>query len=149
MTSPQTFFNSRWSWRSCSKLEKECIFWQWVDIGEMMNLKVRKHFKSMNDVIKYKYEFESKHMRYSKCNEIVAKSTIEFFLNGVVPSWAHTLIRPVILRIMSIMQETPLHAQALGLPTPTITTAPIDWLFTFILYIFEIRVHLILGSLVL
>ena len=134
MTAPQTFFNSRWSWRSCSDIEKDCIFWQWVDIGEMMNLQVRKHFKSIQDVLQYKQEFESKHMRYAKCNEIVAKSTIEFFLKGVVPSFLHGITRPIILRIMSVMQETPRHASALGLPTPTIMSSPFDWLLTHMLY---------------
>jgi len=63
MTSPQHWMSSRWSWRECSSSEKECIFWHWVDIGELMNIHVREHFTCMQDVVEYKHAYEEKHMQ--------------------------------------------------------------------------------------
>ena len=55
-------------------------------------------------------------MRYAACNVTVGHSTIDFFVKGVIPELLQPAVRPVILQLMSILQETPAHAEALGLP---------------------------------
>ena len=84
MTTPFLLMESRWSWRRCTKAEKECIFFHWVDIGSLMGLRVEDNFSSLDDVVNYKYNYEKKHMRYAKSNEVVGHSTIDFFVNGTI-----------------------------------------------------------------
>jgi hypothetical protein len=108
--------NTRWSWRTTTIEERECIYYHWCDIGNIMGLDIETHFKSWDDMVKYKRDYELKYMKYSKCNYVVSHATIDYFLDGVIPKLLHNITRPVILQIMSILQETPEHAKALGLP---------------------------------
>ena len=119
MTTPALFMESRWGWRSCTYEEKECIYFHWVDVGNMMNLRVEENFKCYDDVLKYKYEFEKKYMKYTKSNEIVSFSTIDYFVDGVVWTPLRGIVRPLIMYIMSVLQEHEYQARSLGLPVVT------------------------------
>ena len=115
-TTPSLWFQSRWSWRRSTEEERECIYYHWCDIGQMMGLDIKDHFHCWDDMLQYKRAFETKHMRYALCNKLVSHSTVEFFLQGVVPMCVHGVVRPVVLQLLSAMQEFPEHAAALGLP---------------------------------
>jgi hypothetical protein len=117
MTTPYILMTSWWlSWRGLTADEKECIYWHWVDIGSMMGLRVTDNFKSLDDVVAYKYAFERKHMRKVDSNVIVGHSTIDFFVKGCVWAPLRPLARPLILCAMAAMQENRQQAAALGLP---------------------------------
>ena len=114
--SPSTWFGSRWSWRDTTPQERQCIFLHWANIGAELGLDIRSHFKSWDDMRGYKAAFEAKHMRYAASNKTVGYSTIDFFVHGTIPTFLQSTVRPVVLQLMSILQETPQHAEALGLP---------------------------------
>jgi hypothetical protein len=116
MTTPFLLMESRWSWRRCSAPEKECIFLHWVDIGTLMGLRVQENFHCLDDVVAYKYAYEEKHMRHCKSNSVVGDATIEFFVTGVVWTPLQAAVRPLVHMLMSVLQERPQHAAALGLP---------------------------------
>ena len=116
MTTPFLLMESRWSWRRCTVPEKECIFLHWVDIGTLMGLRVQENFACLDDVVAYKYAYEEKHMRHCKSNSVVGDATIEFFITGVVWTPMQAAARPLVHMLMSVLQERPQHAAALGLP---------------------------------
>lgn len=114
---PARWMESRWSVRPLTADEKECIYHHWIDIGKLMNLQVDTQFNNWDEIMDYKKNFEKKHMRPTKSNFVVASSTIEYFLVGVLPSaWMRNLFRPIVLQLMSCLQDDPSHALALGLP---------------------------------
>lgn len=113
---PGTWFASRWSWRDLSPEERECVYHQWCQIGTVMGLDISTHFSCWGDIRDYKKAFEAKHMRYAPSNKLVAHSTIDWFLEGSLPPWLSRIVKPLVLQVMSTMQESPAHAEALGLP---------------------------------
>ena len=116
MTTPALFMESRWGWRSLTQEEKECVYFHWLDIGNMMNLRVEQNFKCYDDVLRYKYQYEKKFMKYSKTNQVVGYSTVDYFVNGVIWKPMRSIVKPLVLYIMSILQEQEYQARALGLP---------------------------------
>lgn len=116
MTTPYLWMESRWSWRRLTSAEKHCVFLHWVTIGELMGLRVRENFDSLDDVVRYKYDYEAKHMRLAKSNAVVAHSTVDFFCNGVIWGPIRPLVRPIVFSLMSILQEAEVHRVALALP---------------------------------
>jgi len=114
--SPSAWFATRWSWRDISAEERECMYHQWCHIGGVMGLDISRHFCSWEAMRDYKRDFEEKHMRFAPSNKLIAHSTIDWFLNGVLPAGLGAAVKPMVLQVMSAMQESPQHAAALGLP---------------------------------
>ncbi len=114
---PARWMESRWSVRPLSAGEKECIYFHWLDIGRLLNLQVDKQFRNWDEIMAFKTAYETKHMRPTKSNAVVASSTIDYFIDGFFQyQWMRALSRPLVFQVMSCLQENSAHAEALGLP---------------------------------
>ena len=121
---PSSWFATRWSWRNITEAERECVYRHWCNIGQLMGLDITMHFRNWEEMRDYKRAYEQKYMHFSPSNQLVVYATIEFFIRGVIPSCLRNMARPVVLQLMSSLQESPKHAEALGLPNahPVIAT---------------------------
>ena len=80
-----------------------------------MNLRAEENFQGYEDVLRYKYEYEKKYMRYSNSNKMLSHSTIDYFVNGVIWRPLRGIMKSTTLCIMSILQERGYQSAALGL----------------------------------
>lgn len=111
---------TRWSSRRQTDAENACVFAHWMNIGRLMNLQVdapELSWKNIEDVVKFKYDYEAKYMRFSVTNKAVVDSTLAYFLNSL-PSVIQWMVRPLLPHVLAALQERPEQAAALGLPSP-------------------------------
>lgn len=114
---PARWMESRWSWRHLTNDEKSAIYHHWINIGKYMNLSVDKQFPNWESIRTWKLAYEKANMRFCQSNVEVSGSTVDYFMDGVVRYpmliW---MFRPVVMQLMSCLQDDPSHAAALGLP---------------------------------
>ena len=111
---------TRWSSRPFTCAEDACVFQHWMGIGRLMNLQVDDealNWKTLDDVVRFKYAYEAARLKFSPTNKIVVDSTINFFLQSV-PTTFRGVAKPLIRHVLSALQDKPEHAYALGLPSP-------------------------------
>lgn len=105
-----------WAARSFTAREEACVFRHWVGIGEQMRIASLHEWTCLDDAIAFKASYEQQHQRHRQSNQRVAFSTVDYFINslpgGAVRRWA----RPLVLLVLSFLQENQRTAVALGLP---------------------------------
>jgi hypothetical protein len=133
-TSPIIWAEGRWGLRAFSADETECLFRYWMNMGDLMNLHPRDEWRSYEDCLKYKRNYERKYMRFEKSNQIVTLATLDFLFSSMKPAFLMQTetVKSWLIELYSAMQESDEHRVALGLPLPRpIFTAIVDAICSF------------------
>lgn len=100
----------KFGWRSMSDIEKQGLFYFFIEIGKRMGLhslpNTLKEMEAQADA------YEAKNFKYAPENEQIARATV-----AVMENWFPPFLRSPILPAVSAMLDEPLR-KAFGFPTP-------------------------------
>ena len=107
----------RWAVRRHSAAERECSFRLWCVIGAQMRIPGISSWACFDDAVAFRLAYEAAHSRPAATNSAITASTVDFFA-AASPGFIRPGLTRVMLRVVSALQASSKHVEAMGLPPP-------------------------------